>query len=466
VRALRTLAACAAAGRGGPAPATAAPGPAAVPGRVAPPAQLCLPSPAGAQWAEFGGNWGRADAGTGRAVAAARLTTRWRTPGLDGAIYAQPLVAGGCLLVATENDSVYAFNDADGRLVWRAHLASPVTSGLPCGNIDPSGITGTPVVDAAHDALWVVVLTTSGGRPQHQLVELSLASGRTERRQVLSVPGRNPAAEQQRSALALSGSQVYAAFGGLFGDCDNYAGAVARASTAKASAIAYWSVPTGRGAAIWAPGGPAVLPDGELLVATGNGSAQPGQRFDGSNAVIQLSPALKMTSYFAPPNWAQLNQTDGDLGSTAPVLLPGGRAFEVGKTGTGYLIGTAHLGGVAGEVASAPVCSGGAYGADAVSGSTVYVPCTSGVVAVKAGRADLRVVWRSTSGGGGSPVVAGGRVWEDTRGGSLVELMPSTGRLVATRALPSPVTDFPWLVPVGTTLYASGGDYVVALGGL
>jgi outer membrane protein assembly factor BamB len=430
------------------------------------PAGRCLAAAGGVPWPEFGGNGDRADAGVGRAATPGPLATRWRTPQLDGAVYAQPLVSGDCLLVATEDDSIYAFDTADGKLVWHTHIASPVTSGLPCGNIDPSGITGTPVVDAADGALWAVVLTTVSGHPQHQLVELGLATGHVERRQPVSVAGRNPAAEQQRSALAMAGGKVYVPLGGLYGDCNNYVGAVAGADVAKTTALSYWEVPTGTGAGIWEPGGPAVLPDGDLLVATGNGSAQPGQRFDGSNAVIKLSPALKMASYFAPANWAQLNQTDGDLGSTGPVVLPGGMAFEVGKTGTGFLVDTSRLGGVGGEVASASVCSGGGYGADAVSGATVYVPCASGLAAVQVSGRSLRVLWRSGAGGGGSPVIAGGRVWEDTRQGLLVELSPATGRLVATRSMPSPVTDFPWLVPVGSTLYASGGDYVIALRGL
>ena len=75
------------------------------------------------------------------------------TASVDGAVYAQPLVVGSEVIVATENDSVYALNASTGAVLWMRHLASPVPSGLPCGNILPSGITGTPVADVATAAL-------------------------------------------------------------------------------------------------------------------------------------------------------------------------------------------------------------------------------------------------------------------------------------------------------------------------
>src|SRR6478735_791619 len=63
---------------------------------------------------------------------------------LDGAVYASPLVVLWMTMAATENDTVYAFGPAN-RLLWRRHLGTPVRrANLPCGNIDPLGITGTP----------------------------------------------------------------------------------------------------------------------------------------------------------------------------------------------------------------------------------------------------------------------------------------------------------------------------------
>jgi len=80
---------------------------------------------------------------------------QWASPSaLDGQIYAEPLVCGDSVFVATENDSVYAINATTGATLWRTHLGTPIAgSSLPCGDIDPSGITGTPVID---------VVTTAG----------------------------------------------------------------------------------------------------------------------------------------------------------------------------------------------------------------------------------------------------------------------------------------------------------------
>lgn len=419
------------------------------------------------QWLQFGGSGGRQDVDLARVPSAGHLSVKWKSRQLDGAVYAQPLVSGQCLLVATEDNSLYAFDYASGALLWHTHIAAPVPGGdLPCGNINPSGITGTPVVDPKKDVLWAVTFTPGDSAPLHQMVEVSLTTGKVLRRQDIVVPGPNPAAEQQRSALGLYGGHVYVPLGGLYGDCNNYVGAVASVSETGSPTPKYWKVPTKRGAGIWEPSGAAVLADGNLLVSTGNGAAVPGDAFDGSDAVIQLSPQLKMTSYFAPTDWAQLDTVDGDLDSTGPVVLPDNLGFQIGKSGTGYLFKLGNLGRIGGQLSSATVCSGGAYGSDAVSGETIYVPCASGLAAVKVINGALKVLWQSDVGKAGSPVFAGGRVFEETNDGVLHELSASTGHEVATMAFSSPVTDFPWLVPDGKTLYAPDGYYVVALTGL
>jgi hypothetical protein len=118
-------------------------------------------------------------------------------------------------------------------------------------------------------------------------------------------------------------------------------------------------------------------------------------------------------------------------------------------------------------VAETDVCDGsGAFAADAVSGSTVYVACQSGVAAVKASGEHLGVLWLSSASGPGAPVVAGGRVWDETSGGALLEIAPSTGRVLRTLNLSSPVTHFPWLVAYGRALYAPDGYKVLELSGL
>jgi outer membrane protein assembly factor BamB len=432
-------------------------------------ARSCGPTVAAgeAPWPEFGGGNAHPQVGAGVARPAGALSRKWETAPLDGAIYAEPLVAGGCVYVATEDNSIYAFEASSGSEVWHVHLARPVTGGLACaGDINPSGITGTPALDPARGELWAVIFTYASGRPTHEVVALSARTGAVLRRQEVALPGTDPAAEQQRGALGVDAGNVYVPLGGLYGDCGNYKGAVISLPEAGGHAPRYWHTPTAREGAVWEVGGPDVLADGDLLFATGNSAASPGQAFDGGDAVVELTAGLQMTSYFAPRTWAQWNVGDLDLGSTGPALLPGGLAFQVGKAGVGFLVSTSHLGGIGGELASEQVCSGGAYGADAVSGSTVYVPCTGGLVAVHVAGRRLQVLWSSGAGGAGSPVVAGGRVFEEVQSGEVVAISPATGKVLQSVQLASVATHFPWLVAAGSTLYAASGTRLVALSGV
>src|SRR6202011_677427 len=100
----------------------------------------------------------------------------WTSSPLDGAVYAEPLVVGDRVIAATESDSVYALSATTGTVLWSAKLGSPVPgSALPCGNIDPSGITGTPVIDTTTGLVWAVAFVQPG---HHDLVALDLSTGR------------------------------------------------------------------------------------------------------------------------------------------------------------------------------------------------------------------------------------------------------------------------------------------------
>src|SRR5258707_11888077 len=65
------------------------------------------------------------------------VSRSWTTSPLDGKMYAQPLLDGTTVIVATENDTLYGFDAAYGGLLWQTHVGTPVTSGHPCGNINP-----------------------------------------------------------------------------------------------------------------------------------------------------------------------------------------------------------------------------------------------------------------------------------------------------------------------------------------
>jgi outer membrane protein assembly factor BamB len=364
------------------------------------------------------------------------LTQAWATP-LDGAVYAEPLVVGGRLIAATEGDTVYALDPASGRVNWQRNLGSPVPlASLPCGNIDPLGITGTPAFDPASGSLFVVVEVTG---PRHVLFALDAADGAVRWSRGIDLPLDDPATHQQRAALAIGNGYVYVGMGGLYGDCGQYAGELIGVPTSGVGPAISYRVPVAREGAIWAAAGPVLDGLGTVYVSTGNGSST--STYDGSDSVLALSPQLAPQSRFAPATWAQDNAADLDLGSLSPVLVPGGWVFIVGKSGIGYVLRAEALGGIGGEVAAAPVCP--AFGGTAQSGATLYVPCTSGVAQVQiSASGSIGVGWQTASGANGPPVVGGGAVWSiDLSRGELVALAPNTGQPLAQLAV-GPVPHF------------------------
>lgn len=353
------------------------------------------------------------------------LTVAWNTP-LDGAVYAEPLVVDGHVLVATEGNTVYSLNAATGQIKWHAYIGQPVPrSALPCGNIDPLGITGTPVYDPATGLIFAVA-EVSG--PAHILVGLDVRTGDVRVRRSVDPPGMQPAAQQQRAALTLSHGLVYVAYGGLFGDCGNYHGWLVAARTDGSGPLLAYQVPTHRGGGIWAPPGPLVDTAGRLYVSVGNSMGANGN-WDYSDAVLRLSPDLKLEDAFAPERWRQDNHADLDLGSIGPVLLPNGLIFIAGKAGIGYLLRADALGGVGGEVLKKPVCH--AYGGAAVVGSTLFVSCNEGLRALRVGAGPSLTLGWSADGIPGSPVVGGHTVYALGRNGTLYALDSATGKVRA-----------------------------------
>src|SRR5213596_1033118 len=91
--------------------------------------------------------------------AAANLTRDLTFDGtISGNVYAQPLyIEGGpngpMIIAVTESNNVYALNATTGAMIWQVNVGTPFPGGVPCGNITPVGITGTPVVDLASRSL-------------------------------------------------------------------------------------------------------------------------------------------------------------------------------------------------------------------------------------------------------------------------------------------------------------------------
>ena len=393
----------------------------------------------------------------------------WTSPVLDGQVYGEPLEATGRVYVATENDTIYALAANTGAVLWSSHVGTPVPSGdLPCGDISPTvGITGTPVLDVARGEIFAVADELNGSTPAHVLVGLNMYTGTTLLAKDVDPPGQPPSAILQRTGLNLSNGNVVFGYGGNDGDCSTYSGWVVGVPEGGGTPGFYQAVPIGNDGAVWMGGAaPEVDGAGNIWVATGNGS--PSTPYDFSDSVLQLSPGLTRTQYFAPSNWSFMNSHDQDLGSTAPALLSNGTVLQVGKNQLAYLMNQSNLGGNTGMgIATASVCPGTiAGGGDAVVGNVVYVPCGSGLQALQtsASPPSVSVLWTNGSGTHGPPISAGGLVWS-IGGSTLFGINPSTGATVEQLGVGTQANHFPTPSVGDGLLLAPSSDQVTAFAG-
>jgi outer membrane protein assembly factor BamB len=337
------------------------------------------------------------------------------------------LVVGDVVIVATPNNSVYAFDVRTGQLRWQQlQLGSPVDgSTLPCGNVDPVGITSTPVADPASNRLYVVGMMEPA---HHELFALTLDTGQVVFHRPVDAPGADPRVHNQRGALALANGKVYVPFGGRFGDCGQYQGRVVSVAADGTGDLAAYTVRANREAGFWAPAGPVVAVDGTLLVTSGNSDGK--QDFDDGNAIVRLSPALQPLDAFAPTNWVQLNAGDIDLGTISTALLDGNRLFQIGKEGVGYVVDASHMGGVGGELHQQKLCDS-VFGGVAHQGTTVYVPCSSQLMAVSVTDNEFTSAWTAEVDNPGPPIVVGDLVWLlDVQAGTVHALNRTSGEQV------------------------------------
>jgi uncharacterized repeat protein (TIGR01451 family) len=369
-----------------------------------------------------------------------------------GPIYAQPLYVNNgpngtaAFIVATEQNNVMAVAAADGSPIWLSNLGTPVPRAqLPCGNIDPLGITGTPVIDPDARAVYVAAMTTpdDGTTKQHQIVALSLDDGSILPGWPVSVEGIasggatfDSAVQGQRDALLLNAGVLYVSYGGHFGDCGAYHGWVVAVPVADPGSLTAWATSAEKGG-VWAPGGLAT--DGQSVFAI-TGNTFGATDWMGGEAIIRLGPGATFSGdpadYFAPSNWQQLDAADLDLGGSGPVLInvpdatPSRLIVALGKNGVAYLEDPGNLGGVgtgdgfSGEGLQSKLVSNGvirnaaaAYTApsgtyvvfNTNSGAGVGCPGTTGnLVALKIGASappSIDVAWCANVPGRGSPIV-------------------------------------------------------------
>jgi len=322
---------------------------------------------------------------------------------LDDQVDTQPLVVTNQLIkgqgthtvvyVTTENNSVYAIDSWTGDiLLKRLQIAAPVPSPLSCNNNGPNvGINGTATIDLGAHALYVIVYTTVGGSPAHQLHALDLST-------LDELPGSpvtvsathapegggadlqfNSTNQRQRPALLEANGNIYAGFGSY---CDfaandsrgwllgwNSSTLAPLSATELTNQIGKLSPPastidcTYAGnhpcflSSIWMSGyGLAADTEGNIYFTTGNTAGNSTtQTYDSTynigESVAKISGALSPMDFFTPSNESSLDSGDTDYGSGGVMVLPdqSGQfphlAVASGKDGRMFVLNRDSMGG-------------------------------------------------------------------------------------------------------------------------
>jgi hypothetical protein len=302
---------------------------------------------------------------------------------VDGYVYAQPLYVGqvsvlgqgthNVVYVATENDTIFAFDADSGAELFRSNLGPPVPKDqLPCPDMGPQiGITGTPVIDPVTHTIYVAAKTFSNGSSSFYLHAIDIASGKEKEASPVLITATLPGTgtskrngtvtfdavpQLQRPGLILTNGQVMIAFGSL---CDRGAfhGWVFAydAASLKRTGV-FLTTPNGSHGGIWQAGGtPVIDPQGNLYVITGDGEFD---AYDGGpdygDTFLQLRLAtnegIVPSDYFTPFDQNEMDVENLDLGASGPMVLPdqlGQQShllFGTAKTGSMYLINRDDMG--------------------------------------------------------------------------------------------------------------------------
>src|SRR5882757_10025425 len=285
-----------------------------------------------------------------------------RTLPVDGKVDAQPLYlsalsAGGgsfnTVFVATEHDSVYAFDADSGALIWHVSLlgtGETPSDARGCSQVMPEiGVTSTPVIDraaGAHGTLYVVAMSIDAQSNFHQRLHAldvttggELLNGPIDISATFPAAGTatssfDPKAYEERAALLLSNGAIYTSW---TSHCDHtpYGGWIITyaQSTLARSGVLNVAANSSSGPAIWmAGGGPAADSSGNIYLLTANGAFETtmdangfpsGQDF--GNSFLKISSAgagLKVLDYFTMFNEVAESNADQDLGSGGGMLLP------------------------------------------------------------------------------------------------------------------------------------------------
>jgi hypothetical protein len=307
----------------------------------------------------------------------------------DSVVYAQPLYAPGVTvgatkhnlaIVASENDSVYAYDADSGKLVWKRSFISPsagitavsVNSVGGCGQITPTiGISSTPAIDPTTNTLYldakIQIIKGSATTYEHQIHAIALSTGADRVAPVVvaatvrlddgTMQSFGAQWQQNRAGLLLSRGAVYVGFGS---SCDQHGKTVhgwifafdkttlrtlAVLNTARSSSESSLG-------SVW-QGTYALAADayGSVYFTTGNGSfdADSGGS-DFGESIVRATPSLTIADYFSPFDESTQSDEDQDIGSVGVMLLPSvpGSSAQLAisgiKSGTMFLLDRADLG--------------------------------------------------------------------------------------------------------------------------
>ena len=310
---------------------------------------------------------------------AANFGLVFRLP-VDDNIMAQPLyvpnltingTSHNVVYVATMSDTLYAFDaDVGGAPLWTRSLAAfenatpvPMAQFVYSGSgnvIGNDGILSTPVIDPSTNTMYVVALTEEGGTMVYRLHAVDITTGVPRAGSGVVISGtygtmtfdaRNL---WQRVSLVLSGNNVVFGFSALEleSTAHLYSGwvmAYDKGTLAQTGVFATETIGNG-GAGVWQSGRPPVVDSsGYVYVFTGNAYGAGG--YDGSHnfseSVLKLDPShgLSLVDWFTPSNWSTLDNSDADLSSSGPMLVPGTSLLVGGgKAGVFYVLSTSSLG--------------------------------------------------------------------------------------------------------------------------
>ena len=360
-----------------------------------------------------------------------------------GNVYAQPLywhppgAAAPLLIVATEGNLILGLNANTGATVWQTQLTASVTSSeLPCGNINPEGVTGTPAIDPSTGTVYFDALTETPNGPRQLVYGLSASTGQLAAGWPIDVQAAlagqgitfNSLTQGERSAVLSFKGAIYVDYAARSGDCGTYYGTVVQLQTSTPAVTGYWAT-RDAGGGIWAQGGAA--DDGSsIFVTTGNTFNADNDWMDGE-AILRLKPGLAHSTstrdFYTPLNWQSLDNADADLGGTEalPLQVRSSSGEDVplliamGKDGNAYLVNRANMGGINGQVAVMSVSNGGIITAPAVyneDGATLVaftsysgLSCSGTNITMLSvagsGSSPISIHWCSAFDGAGAPII-------------------------------------------------------------